>query len=200
MNHITLVSVTTDANVPISTATDAGSIQVLFCRAMTNTLSAGGSAAISTAVAAQGCANGPNSSIKPNTIKGWIISLTAITPGTSQGTRSNGRNATVTPSTNSAVGAAAFCRNVSVLSMATGGRKCKPAASAPAPADMISGFSTICRTTMPKVCSSERCSRSVKAIRIGTIENRKMLSQQKISAVGADALVPSTASASPGPM
>jgi hypothetical protein len=28
MNHITLVSVTTEANVPISTATDAGSIHV----------------------------------------------------------------------------------------------------------------------------------------------------------------------------
>ena len=120
MSHITLVSVTTEANVPISTATEAGSIQVLFCRAITNTLSAGGSDAISTAVAAHGCANGPNSSIKANTISGWIRSLTAITPGTSQGTRSNGRNATVTPSTNSAVGAAAFCRNNSVLSIATG--------------------------------------------------------------------------------
>src|SRR3569833_2228098 len=83
MNHITLVSVTTEANVPISTATAAGSIQVLFCRAMTNTFSAGGSAAISTAVAAHGCANGPNSSSKPNTIIGWIRSLIAITPGTS---------------------------------------------------------------------------------------------------------------------
>src|SRR6266567_4558896 len=92
MNHITLVSVTTEPNVPIRTA-----------------------------VAAQGCANGPNNSIKANTSSGWIRSLTAITPGTSQGTRSNGRNATVTPSTNSAVGAAAFCRNKSVLSIATGG-------------------------------------------------------------------------------
>src|SRR4051794_17089252 len=137
MSHITLVSVTTEAKVPISTATDAGSIQVLFCRAITNTLSAGGNEAISTAVAAQGCANGPNSSIRPNTISGWIMSLTAITPGTSQGTRSNGRNATVTPSTNNAVGAAAFCRNVSLLSIATGGQKCSAAASAPAPADMI---------------------------------------------------------------
>ena len=70
MNTITLVSVTTDANVPIRTATDAGSIQVLFCRAMTNTLSAGGSDAIKTAVAAHGCANGPNSSISANTISG----------------------------------------------------------------------------------------------------------------------------------
>src|SRR4051812_4261315 len=142
ISHIAVVSVMTEANVPTSTATEAGSIQVLFCRAITNTLSAGGKDAISTAVAAQGCANGPNSSIKANTIKGWISSLTAITPGTSQGMRSNGRNATVTPSTNRAVGAAAFCRKVSVLSIATGGRKCSAAASAPAPADMISGFST----------------------------------------------------------
>src|SRR6266478_155851 len=120
MNHITLVSVTTDANVPISTATDAGLTQVSFCRAITNTFSAGGNEAIRTAVAAQGCGNGPSSSISPNTTSGWISSLIAITPGTSQGTRLNGRNATVTPSTNSAVGAAAFCRNNSVLSIATG--------------------------------------------------------------------------------
>src|SRR6195952_3337276 len=132
MNHITLVSVTTDAKVPISTATEAGSIQVSFCRAMTNTFSAGGNDAISTAVAAQGCAKGPNNSISPNTISGWIRSLIAMMPGTSQGTRPNGRNATVTPSTNSATGAAAFCRNNNVLSIATGGRKCKAAASAPA--------------------------------------------------------------------
>jgi len=59
MNHITLVSVTTEANVPIKTATDAGSTQESFCRAMTNALSAGGSDAIRTAVAAHGWANGP---------------------------------------------------------------------------------------------------------------------------------------------
>jgi hypothetical protein len=51
--HITLVSVTTDANVPSSTATEADSIQASFCRAMTNTFSAGGSEAISTAVERQ---------------------------------------------------------------------------------------------------------------------------------------------------
>src|SRR5258705_9692609 len=111
IDHITLVRVITDAKVPISTATDAGSIQVSFCRAITNTFSAGGSDAISTAVAAHGCGNGPSSSINPNTTSGWIRSLTAMTAGTSQGTRPNGRSATVTPSTNRAVGAAAFCRN-----------------------------------------------------------------------------------------
>src|SRR3979411_762288 len=120
MNHITLVSVTTEAKVPISTATDAGSIQESFCRAITNTFT-GGSDAISTAVAAQGCANGPNTNINPNTISGWISSLIAMMPGTSQGTRPNGRNATVTPSTNTATGAAAFSRNSRVLSIATGG-------------------------------------------------------------------------------
>src|SRR3954451_7574091 len=140
MNHITLVSVITEANVPIRTATDAGSTQASCCLAITNTLNAGGNNAISPAVAAQGCANGPNSSINPNTIKGWISSLTAITPGTSHGTRPNGRNATVTPSTNSATGAAAFCKNSSVLSIATGGCQCSAAASAPAAVDMISGF------------------------------------------------------------
>jgi hypothetical protein len=72
MNHITLVSVTTDAKVPIRTATDAGSTQVSFCRAITNTFSAGGNEAINTADAAHGCANGPNSNINPNTISGWI--------------------------------------------------------------------------------------------------------------------------------
>src|SRR5258706_557331 len=84
-HHITLVRVTTEAKVPIRTATEAGSIQVSFCRAITNTLSAGGSDAIRTAVAAQGCANGPNSSIRANTTSGWINNLIAITPGTSQG-------------------------------------------------------------------------------------------------------------------
>src|SRR5205807_9922271 len=110
INHITLVSVTTDANVPISTTTDADSIQVSFCRAITNTFSAGGREAISTAVAAHGCANGPNERSNPNAASGWIRSFMAITPGTSHGTRLNGRSATVRPSTNSAVGAAAFCR------------------------------------------------------------------------------------------
>src|SRR5882762_1336267 len=94
ISHITLVSVMTEANVPISTATDAGSIQVSFCRATTNTFKAGGSDAISTAVAAQGCANGPNSSINPIAASGWMMSLIAMTPGTSQGTRLNGRSAT----------------------------------------------------------------------------------------------------------
>src|ERR1700676_4938499 len=155
MNHITLVSVTTDANVPNRTATDAGSTQVSVCRAITNTLSAGGKEAINTAVAAHGCAKGPNSSISPNTISGWISSLIAITPGTSHGTRSNGRSATVTPSANSAVGAAAFCRNSSVLSIATGNSRCSNAASAPAQADMISGLSTIWRATTPNACNSE---------------------------------------------
>jgi hypothetical protein len=44
--------VTTDANVPSSTETDADSIQASFSRAMTNTFNAGGNEAINTAVAA----------------------------------------------------------------------------------------------------------------------------------------------------
>src|ERR1700704_2490808 len=127
INHITLVSVMTDANVPISTATDAGSIQVSNCRAITKTFRAGGSDAIRTAVTAHSGVNGPSSNISANTISGWSNSFTAITPGTSQGTRPNGRSATVTPSTNSATGAAAFCKNNKVLLIATGGRKCSGA-------------------------------------------------------------------------
>src|SRR6266436_8163068 len=153
ISHITLVSVTTDAKVPINTATEAGSIKVSFCRAITNTFKAGGSDAMSTAVAAQGCAYGPNSSINPIAASGWMMSLIAMTPGTSQGTRPNGRSATVTPRTNSAVGAAAFCRNNSVLSIATGGWMWSAAANAPAQADIISGFKTICRTTRPSACN-----------------------------------------------
>ncbi len=65
---------------------------------------------------------------------------------------------------------------------------------------MISGLSTIWRTTTPSVCSADGCWRSVSAINTGTMVNRKMLSQQKISAVGAAAFEPSTASASPGPI
>src|SRR6202047_1932107 len=120
MNYIAGVSVMTDAKVPISTATEAGSIQASYCRAITS-FSAGDSDAINTAVAAQGCGNGPINNISPNTTSGWTRSFTATTAGTSQGARPNGRSATVSPSTNSAVGAAAFCRNNSVLSIATGG-------------------------------------------------------------------------------
>ena len=66
---------------------------------------------------------------------------------------------------------------------------------------MISGLSTICsHDDADRVQAASGCSRSVSAISSGTIENRKMLSKQKISAVGAAALAPSTASASPGPM
>src|SRR5580704_2087591 len=144
MNHIAAVSVMTDAKVPISTATDAGSIQVSFCRATTYTFSAGGSDAIRTAVAAHGCGNGPSNTMSPTTTSGWTRSFTTTTAGTSQGTPPNGRSATVTPSANSAIGAAAFCRKDSVLSIATGGWMCSAAASAPAQADMIRGLRMIC--------------------------------------------------------
>src|SRR5579862_6904972 len=103
---------------------------------MTKTFNAGGSDAVSTAVSAHELGNGPSSSISANTISGWTRSFTTITAGTSHGTRPNERSATVTPSTNSAIGAAAFCRNDNVLSIATGGWKCTAAASAPAQADM----------------------------------------------------------------
>src|SRR5277367_167610 len=123
MSHIAPVSVTTEAKVPIITATEAGSIQASFWRAITKTFKAGGSDAINTAVGAHEFGNGPIKSISANTISGWISSFTATTAGTSQGTRPNGRSATVTPSTNNAIGAAAFCKNDNVLSMATGGWK-----------------------------------------------------------------------------
>ena len=70
-----------------------------------------GSDASSNAAAAHAGGNGPSSSSKPATISGCRISFTTMTPGTSHGTRSNGRSATVTPSANSATGAAALCRN-----------------------------------------------------------------------------------------
>src|SRR5437868_11851919 len=133
----------TDAKVPISTATEAGSIQLSNWRAITNTFSAGGNDAISTAVIAHSGAKGPNKLISAMAISGCSNSFMAITPGTSQGMRLNGRNATVTPSANSATGAAAFCRNASVFMIATGNSRCNAAASAPAQADMISGLSTI---------------------------------------------------------
>jgi len=50
------------------------------------------------------------------------------------------RSATVTPSTNSAVGAAAFGRKNTVCLIATGRWMCSAADSEPAQADMISGF------------------------------------------------------------
>jgi hypothetical protein len=86
---------------------------------MTKTFSAGGNEAISTVVAAHSGVNGPDQIISAKTISGWMISFTAIPPGTSQGTRPNGRSATVTPSTNSATGAAALRRNASMPSSAT---------------------------------------------------------------------------------
>ena len=66
---------------------------------------------------------------------------------------------------------------------------------------MISGLSTICLRTTPIVVQQRTvfADRSV-AISSGTIENRKMLSKQKISAIGAAALAPSIASARPGPI
>src|SRR5258708_4605101 len=88
--YITLVSVTTDTKVPTSTATEAGSTQVSYCLAMTKTFSAGGNEAISTAVAAHSGVNGPNSIISAKAIRGCTISLMAIRPGISQGTRPNG--------------------------------------------------------------------------------------------------------------
>src|SRR6202035_3526009 len=90
--YITLVRVTTDTKVPTSTATEAGSTQVSYCLAMTKTFSAGGNEAISTAVAAHSGVNGPNEIISAKAISGWMISFTAITPGTSQGIRANGRS------------------------------------------------------------------------------------------------------------
>src|SRR5690349_10036716 len=58
--YITEVSVSTDTKVPSRTATEAGSTQLSYCRAITNTFSAGGNDASSTAVAAQSGGNGPS--------------------------------------------------------------------------------------------------------------------------------------------
>ena len=49
-SHIVVVSVTTDTKVPNSTEPEACATQVSYCRAMMKTFSAGGNAAISTAV------------------------------------------------------------------------------------------------------------------------------------------------------
>ena len=156
INHITLVSVTTEANVPISTATDAGSIQVLFCRAMTNTLSAGGNDGHQHRGRRPGLCERPEQQHQAEHdqrmdqefdrdhaghLPGHAIERAQRDCDTQHEQRRRRRG---------------VLQECSVLSIATGGRKCSAAASAPAPADMISGFSTICRTTMPNVCSSER--------------------------------------------
>ena len=49
-SHMVVVSVTTDMKVPNSTEPEACATQVSYCRAMMKTFSAGGNAAISTAV------------------------------------------------------------------------------------------------------------------------------------------------------
>ena len=59
-SHITVVSVATETSVPSSTEPEAGSTQASYCRASTKTLSAGGSAAISTAVVDPVGSNGPS--------------------------------------------------------------------------------------------------------------------------------------------
>jgi hypothetical protein len=72
-------------------------------------------------------------------------------------------------------------------------------ATYPQYAATIRGWNTMALATMPMVGSSGRRSFPVSAIDNGRIENRKMLSKQKINAVGTAALAPRTASASPGP-
>src|ERR1700750_3212975 len=108
---MTAVSVKTEIKVPSSTAPEACSTHVSYCCAKTNTLRAGGSAAINIAVLIQLCSNGPNKESNKNTKMGCRTSLTATMGGTSHGIFFVGRSATVTPSVNSAQGAAAFCRN-----------------------------------------------------------------------------------------
>ena len=63
--------------------------------------------------------------------------------GTSHGIFCIGRSATVTPSTNSAQGAAAFCRNCISRSSATGGSKWIAADATPSTVAMSSGCSTM---------------------------------------------------------
>src|SRR5690349_21239965 len=118
---MTAVSVKTETSVPTSTAPEACSTHVSYCCANTNTLRAGGSAAINIAVLIQLCSNGPNKESNKKTKTGCKRSLTATRGGTSHGIFFIGRSATVTPSVNSAQGAAAFCKNCSNRSTASGG-------------------------------------------------------------------------------
>lgn len=64
----------------------------------------------------------------------------------------------------------------------------------------INGCSAISLITNQTVGNSGRRVPSVNAIQSGITENRKILSKQKISAVGTADCMPNTASANPGPM
>ena len=90
---------------------DACSTHASYWRAITYTFNAGGSAAINTAALIQRLPRLPPSlpisDSTNSTTAGWRISFTAMTGGTSHGIFSTGRSATVTPSVNSAHGAAA---------------------------------------------------------------------------------------------
>src|SRR5688572_5917469 len=197
---MTVVRVATDSSVPTSTEADAGSSHELYCRASTNTLSAGGSAAISTAALTQFGSNGPNAVSSSSATSGCRTSLTSTSTGTSHGTPFNRRNATVTPRVNSAQGADALDRNCSKRSIDAGGSIRNAADSAPSALATISGCSAILRTTSSASAPAPLPCGRASAIRNGTIEKNSRVSKQKISATGAAACAPTVARASPGPM
>ena len=124
----------------------------------------------------------------------------ATVNGTSQGMRSIGRSATVTPSANSAHGAAAFCRNCISRSSATGGWKCIAAEATPSTVAMMNGCSTMRRTICTTAPPSVAFPGAATVISKGTSTNSNSVSKQKISATGTFAAEPSVASARPGPM
>ena len=120
--------------------------------------------------------------------------------GTSHGIFWTGRSATVTPSVNSAQGAAAFCRNCISRSSATGGSKWIAADATPSAVAMMKGCSTMRLATSNAVAAMPSRRGPASVIRNGTSANSTSVSKQKISATGTFAAGPKVASASPGPM
>src|SRR4051812_16170152 len=187
-------------SVPSNTEPDAGSTQASYCRPSTNTLSAGGSAAIRTAVLTQSGSNGPNAVNNASASNGCTTSLTSTRTGTSHGTRVNGRRATVTPSVNSAQGAEAFWRNCSKRSSATGASTWNAAEATPSAVATTNGCSRILRATSTTTRPALLYDGLATAIMVGSSEKNSSVSKQKISATGAAACAPTVASARPGPM
>jgi len=154
--HITLVSVTTEAKVPISTPRTRARSRCRFA-GRSRTRSALAAMTPSAPRWPPRLRERPQQQHQPEHHQRMNQELDGDHARNLPGHRPNGRSATVTPSTNRAVGAAAFCRNDTVLSMATGRWRCSAAASAPAQADMISGLRTICRA------ATRACARSTDA-------------------------------------
>ena len=171
-----------------------------YCVEITKMFKAGGSAAMITPVKIQMSGKLPIADSNTQTSSGCSTSLIATSTGTSTGNAFIGRSATVTPSRNSAQGAAAWASHSVILSSTEGSSKWVAAASTPSSVATLKGWVATCQITRRAVSSGLFFSTPASAIRKGMIENSKRLSKTKISTSGALAASPSAASSKGGPI